>query len=98
MKKYLVTFDLDTADDDRNAAYNSAEEYLGTFKYHEKPMRNTYLVADEDDKISAVEIRDALRDLFDNEDKIIVVSLNEEAAWKNCDSETKDIKALLNSK
>lgn len=90
MKKYLVTFDLDTTEDDRSDAYHSAEEYLNRFKYHEKPIRNTYLVADENDKISAVRIRDSLKDFFKKDDKIAVVQIDGDWAWRNCEQSSKD--------
>lgn len=95
MKKYLVTFDLDTTEDDRSDAYSSAEEYLNGFKYHEKPMRNTYLVADEDDKIGAVKIRDSLKDLFEKDDKIIVVQMDGDWAWRNCEQSSKDALKII---
>lgn len=75
MKRYLVTFDLLTDNNDfRNEDYSAAENYLQSFELFVKPTRNVYLVGSTN--ASASDIRDVLKKLFKTTDNIFVVGLD----------------------
>ena len=94
MKKYAISFDLETSENDkRQDSYNKAEEYLQSFEYYVKPLDNLYLIATSES--SSIEIRDYLESIFRKNDCILVLGLDGDRAGYNSIENNKMIRDLL---
>ena len=93
MKKYLVSFDLDTKED-RSADYNKVRDSLLGMGEVCKPLSNVYILVSS--TIDAVGIRNSLQSFLKASDFILVVELSGVYASFNYVSVNETIKLIMN--
>lgn len=74
MKSYLITYDLNRSGQN----YTILVEKLKSFERYQHCMDSIWLVRTTD---SAVQIRNFLKPCIDQNDELLIVELNSEAAW-----------------
>lgn len=84
--KYLITYDLMTPGRDYSSLYTAIKDLSSDYR----KMQNVWFVKTP---YSASQIRDALKNVVDGNDKIFVCSLNNDWASLNL----QDVAAFLNS-
>jgi len=84
MKTYIVITTEDITDD-------SIKNLLGSFGDYEHLFENAFLL---NANCSSIEIRDALKEIGDEDSSIYVGTLSRGSAWYNCIAKNSDIKQL----
>lgn len=88
MKSILVTYDLCSPGKDYAALYDK----LKSFNVWAKITESTWFIKSDQ---SCVEIRDDIKSIIDNNDRIFVAELTGVAAWKNVKCENEYLKEKL---
>jgi hypothetical protein len=77
---YLITYDLRKPDQN----YKTLIDEIKKFQYWCDPLQSTWII---ESTSSSTEIRFLLRTKMDNNDKLLVVSLDRKGSWSGMDSD-----------
>jgi hypothetical protein len=80
MNSYLISYDLIGP----NRDYTKIIEKIKKYQTWARPLESVWIVKTNN---SAAQIRDNLITVLDNNDKLFVVNLSRDAAWKNLSGE-----------
>ena len=79
MKVYQINYDLR-----KQRSYGQLYEKIKTYGTWCRPLKSCWIIVSEK---TAVQIRDDLKQVMDNDDGLLVTRLNPEAAWINLDND-----------
>ena len=92
MTKYLISFDLNTSNENYEEDYIALEEEMGQMGFICKPLNNVFLLATQKD---AIDIRRALLDCASSINALLVIQVNNTYASFNFKKKNEEIKEIL---